>query len=98
MIVVAKIKVKSGCEGEAEDAFRKQIDFVTRDEPRTLIYLLHRGRKDPSTFLFYEKYADADAFDRHGKSSAIQELFKTLTPLLEGAPSIELYDELGGKR
>jgi (4S)-4-hydroxy-5-phosphonooxypentane-2,3-dione isomerase len=98
MIVIAKIKVKSGYEGEAEAAFRKQIDFVTREEPRTLIYLLHRSRKDPSTFLFYEKYADGDAFDRHGKSSGIQELFKTLTPLLEGAPAIELYDELGGKR
>jgi quinol monooxygenase YgiN len=94
MVVVAKIKVKAGREAEAEAAFRKQIDYVTREERGTLLYLLHRGRKDRCTFLFYEKYADADAFDRHGKTSAIQELFRVLQPLLDGAPSIELYDEL----
>jgi|SRR6266542_2621996 len=97
MVVVAKIKVKQGHEAEAEAAFRKQIDFVTREEPGTLLYLLHRGRKQGNAFLFYEKYADADAFDRHGKTSAIQALFKTLQGLLDGPPSIELYDELGGK-
>ena len=51
-------------------------------------------QKDRCTFLFYEKYADANAFDRHGKTSAIQELFRVLQPLLDGAPSIELYDEV----
>lgn len=98
MIVVAKIKVKKGREAEAEAAFRKQIDFVTREEPDTLLYVMHRGRKDASTFLFYEQYRDAAAFDRHGKSAAMQELFKTLSPLLDGAPAIELYDEVAGKR
>jgi len=97
MVVVAKIKIKAGREKEGEAAFRKQIDYVTREEPGTKVYLLHRGRKDPSTFLFYERYVDAEAFDRHGKTAAIQELFRTLQPLLDGAPSIELFDELGGK-
>lgn len=97
MIVIAKLKVKAGREAEAEAAFRTQIDFVTREEPGTLVYRLHRSRRDSSTFLFYERYVDAAAFDRHGKSTAMQVLFKTLTPLLDGAPSIELYDELGGK-
>jgi quinol monooxygenase YgiN len=97
MVVVAKIKVKPGHETEAETAFRTQIDFVTREEPGTLLYVLHRGRKQRSTFLFYEKYADAEAFDRHGKTSAIQALFKAIQGLLDGPPAIELYDELGGK-
>jgi quinol monooxygenase YgiN len=98
MVVVAKIKVKAGSEAQAESAFRKQIDFVIREEPSTLEYRMHRGRKDATTFLFFETYADAAAFDRHGKSSAMQELFRTLTPILDGAPQIELYEELGGKR
>jgi quinol monooxygenase YgiN len=97
MVVVAKLKVQTGREAEAEAAFRKQIDYVKREEPGTLAYLLHRGRKDGATFLFYERYIDPAAFDRHGKSAAIQELFRTLQPLLDGAPVIELYDELGGK-
>lgn len=98
MIVVAKIRVKPGKEADAERAFRKQIEFVEQSEPGTLKYLLHRSRKDGATFLFYEEYADAAAFDRHGKSSGMQELFAALTPLLDGAPAIELYDEIGGKK
>ncbi len=97
MVVVAKIRVKAGREAEAEAAFRKQIDHVTREEPGTLVYSMHRARKDPATFLFYERYVDDAAFDRHGKSSAMQALFKALTPILDGPPAIDLYDEMGGK-
>jgi quinol monooxygenase YgiN len=97
MVVVAKLKVKAGCEAEAEAALRKHIDYVKREEPGTLVYLLHRGRKDAGTFLFYERYADSEAFDRHGKTAAIQRLFRTLQPLFDGAPVIELYEGLGGK-
>ena len=98
MHVIARIKVKSGKEGEAEEAFRKQIDYVIREEPGTLEYVMHRLKKDPTVFLFYEHYADAAAFDRHGKSAAMQELFGKLQGLLEGPPVIEIFEELAGKR
>lgn len=98
MIVAAKIKVQAGKEQDAERAFRKHVDFVTREEPGTLLYVLHRSRKDPTTFFFYERYADAAAFDRHGKSAAMQGLFSTLSPILDGPPAIELYDEIAAKR
>jgi quinol monooxygenase YgiN len=94
--VVARVKVRSGSEQAAEAAFRRHIDHVRREEPQTLVYVMHRSRKDPTTFLFYERYADAAAFDRHGKSAAMQGLFRELTPLLDGAPAIELYDEVDG--
>src|ERR1041384_1960704 len=98
MVVVAKIKVQKGKEAEAEQAFRKQIDYVTREEPGTTAYVLHRARKDPAVFLFYEKYTDAQAFDRHGKSAAMQDLFKVLSPILDGPPAIDTYEEIGGKK
>jgi quinol monooxygenase YgiN len=98
MVVIARVKVRPGKEAEAEAALRKQIDFVIREEPGTLCYVLHRSRKEPSTFVFYEKYVDGAAFDRHGKSSSMQELFKTLQPLLDGAPVIDLFDEVVGKQ
>ena len=96
--VIARVKVRAGSESAAEAAFRRHLERVRRDEPGTLAYLLHRSRKDPTLFLFYERYADAPAFDRHGKSAAMQSLFRELTPLLDGAPAIELCDELDGKR
>jgi quinol monooxygenase YgiN len=96
--VIARVKVRAGREAEAEAAFRRHVEHVRREEPGTLVYLFHRSRKDPTLFLFYERYADAPAFDRHGKSAAMQSLFRELTPLLDGAPVIELCDELDGKR
>ena len=98
MNVVARIKVKAGTEDEAEAAFRKQIDYVTREEPGTLEYVMHRLKKDPTVFLFYERYADAAAFDKHGKSPAMQELFGKLQSILAGPPVIEIFEELAGKR
>ena len=96
--VFARVKVRSGSEGAAEAAFRRHVEHVRREEPGTLVYVMHRSRKDPTIFAFYERYEDAAAFDRHGKSAAMQSLFRELTPLLDGAPAIELCDELDGKR
>ena len=96
--VVARVKVRAGSEAAAEAAFRKHVEHVRRDEPGTLVYLMHRSRKDPTIFAFYERYEDAAAFDRHGKSAAMQSLFRELTPMLDGPPAIELYDEIACKR
>jgi quinol monooxygenase YgiN len=96
--VVARLKVRSGQEPAAETLFRRHIEYVRREEPGTLVYVFHRSRKDPTSFLFYERYEDAAAFDRHGKSAAMQSLFRELTPLLDGPPAIDLYDEIDGKR
>lgn len=98
MIVVAKVKARSGSEAQLEALFRRHIEHVRREEPGTLVYVLHRSRKDPTTFVFYERYEDAAAFDRHGKSAAMQALYRDLTPLLDGPPTIDLLDEIDGKR
>lgn len=97
MVVVATVKVRSGSEAAAEALFRRHIDSVRRDEPGTLVYALQRARKESRTFLFYEKYTDGAAFDRHGKSAAMQALYRELTPLLDGPPTIEFYDEIDAK-
>lgn len=97
MIVVATVRIRSGSEAAAEALFRRHIDYVRREEPETLVYAMQRARKEPRTLLFYEKYASGAAFDRHGKSAAMQALYRELTPLLDGPPSIEFYDEVDAK-
>ena len=95
MIVIAKLKSKSGSETEMENALKDMVKKVA-EEKGTLVYTLHRSKEDPRTFLFYEKYADEDAFSLHSQTPYFKELFNTLGPLLEGAPSIEMYDEVAG--
>ena len=98
LTIVAKMKIKAGKEGDAEAALRDMIAYVGRSEPGTLRYALHRSVGDPTQLLMYEQYADQSAVDEHGTSERIQHLFATLAPLLDGQPSIEMYDEVAGKK
>jgi len=93
MIVVAKLKAKSGEEEKMEKALVDIIPKVEQEEG-TLTYTLHKSQKDPTVFLFYEKYADKEALKFHSATPYFTELFGTLSPLLDGAPEIEMYDEV----
>jgi len=95
MIVVAKIKAKSGEEEKMEKAFLDIMPKVEQEEG-TLVYTLHRSQKDPTVFLFYEKYKDKGALKEHSSTPHFQELFGILGPLLDGNPEIEMYDEIKG--
>lgn len=93
MVVVARLKAR---EGKAEEmaAVLKGLIPSVRDEKGTLVYTLNRHQQDPSVFLFYEKYADAEALVAHSSTDYFKQTFKELKPLLSEPPVIELYDEL----
>ena len=93
MIVVAKIKAKSGEESKMADALQAMVSKVEKEEG-TLIYTLHQAQNDPTQFLFYEKYTDGQALKAHSSTPYFKELFGLLQPLLDGAPEIEMYNEI----
>ena len=93
MIVIAKLKAKSGEESKMADALRAMVSKVEKEEG-TLVYTLHQAQNDPTQFLFYEKYADGEALKAHSSTPYFKELFGTLKPLLDGAPEIEMYTEI----
>jgi quinol monooxygenase YgiN len=93
MIVVAKLKARSGEESKMADALKAMVPRVEQEEG-TLVYTLHQAQKDPTQFLFYEKYTDAQALKAHSTTPYFKELFGALAPLLDGAPEIEMYDEI----
>jgi len=97
MIVVARLKAKNGKEEEMEKAFRGMVGKVEKEEG-TLVYTLHRSQKDPSVFLLYEKYKDKDALSHHSSTPYFKELLGLLGPLFEGAPEIEMYDEIASMK
>jgi len=98
LTIVAKMKIQSGKQGDAERALTEMIEYVRASEPGTVRYTLHRAIGDPTTLLMYEQYADQAAVDTHGTSARIQQLFATLGPLLDGQPGIEMYTEVAGKK
>ncbi len=93
MIVVAKLKARSGEASKMADALRAMVSKVEKEEG-TLVYTLHQAQNDPTQFLFYEKYADGEALKAHSSTPYFKELFGTLKPLLNGAPEIEMYTEI----
>jgi len=93
MVVVAKLKAKKGDEAKMEESLRDMVLKVQQEEG-TLAYTLHRSQKDPTQFLFYEKYRDGQALKDHSATPYFKELFATIGPLLDGAPQIEMYDEI----
>jgi len=93
MIVVAKLKARSGEASKMADALRAMVSKVEKEEG-TLVYTLHQAQNDPTQFLFYEKYADGEALKAHSSTPYFKELFGTLKPLLDGAPEIEMYTEI----
>ena len=97
MVIIAKLKAQSGKEGEMETALRDMIPKVEQEEG-TIAYSLHRAQNDPTLFLFYEKYRDKAAFEYHSATPYLKELFTTIGPLMEGKPTVEMYDELAAKK
>jgi quinol monooxygenase YgiN len=92
LTVVAVMNAKEGKEKEMQEAIEALVDKV-RSEEGTLMYAANRGRKAPGRFLFYEKYRDKDAFKAHGATAYFGEFFGKVAPLLDGEPSIEIYEE-----
>ncbi|MBW1988813.1 MAG: antibiotic biosynthesis monooxygenase [Deltaproteobacteria bacterium] len=94
--VLALIKAKPGKEGEMESALTAFVDKVA-EEPGTLRYVVHKDLSDPTRFMVYESYADEDAFAAHSKSPHMAELFGKMAGLLDGEPSISMYEAVAEK-
>jgi quinol monooxygenase YgiN len=98
MIVIATLKVQPGKEDDFIAAAKKMIDYVNANEPGTTTYPLNRSQADPTTFVFYEVYADQAAFAAHGGSPAMAEFFGAAGTLLAGRPDIAMFEEIAAKR
>jgi len=96
--IVAKLKVKAGSEGAFQAEMEKMIAHVKANEPGTLTYLLYRAAADPTQFVVYENYVDAEAMATHSGSDAMMAFFGASGGLFEGRPEIGLYEEVGGKK
>jgi len=93
MIVIAKLKAKKGSEQELEKALKDMVAKVASEEG-TLAYTLHRSMGEGTEFLIYEKYRDQQAFTIHSETAHFKELMGVTAPLLDGPPSVELFEEL----
>ncbi len=90
--VIANLKVKDDKVDEAKEFFAKLAKETLEAEEGTLAYVAHQRKDDPTTFVFYEKYADDAAFARHGEN--LGKHGKAFGAVLAGAPEIIFLEEV----
>lgn len=87
--IVATLKANPGKEEELKAVLTEMIGNVKEKEAgKALIYSLHTTDSDPSSFVFYEMYADAEASEAHGKTEHMANMGGKLRGLLAGRPEI----------
>ena len=96
--IVAKLKVKAGSEAAFQAEMEKMIAHVKANEPGTVTYMLYRAAGDPTQFVVYENYTDAEAMSAHSSSEPMMQFFTAVGGLFDGRPEIGVYEEVGGKR
>jgi quinol monooxygenase YgiN len=90
--VIATIKVKEDKVEEARSFLKNLAEETLANEPGTLAYTPHQHKEDPTTFTFYEKYENDEAFAIHGKNLASKNA--EFAELLAGRPEITFVEEL----
>ncbi len=94
MIVVAAVLKAADDKGDdLEQEFRKLMPKVM-DDPGTVAYVVHRGMDDPTTFLVYEKYENAEALQAHSSTEHFKEFSRAVSTLLAARPEVTLYRQL----
>ncbi|MEB6335595.1 putative quinol monooxygenase [Serratia rhizosphaerae] len=69
--VVATLQAKAECIDDVNEAVH-QIINASRQELGNLQYDLHRELDKPGTFVFFERWASAEALDKHNATEHFQ--------------------------
>ena len=95
--IVAKLQAAPGKEQELRAILTEMVGNVKAKEAgKVTSYSLHTSDADPTLFLFYEQYADADALTAHGTTDHMKAMGAQLGGLLAGRPVIERYTQIAG--
>jgi quinol monooxygenase YgiN len=89
--VIARLTIKK----EAVDnfvQFAQRIVTETRKETGCISYILYKNSfGQEAQFIFYEEYKDQAALDFHNKSEHLKQFLTQITPILAGAPIVEVF-------
>lgn len=94
---LVRLQAVAGQENEVEQALKTMVAAVKASEAGPVVaYSLHRLESDPTTFLFYEQYADDAAMAAHGKTEHMAALGAALRGNLAGRMAVERVTFLAG--
>ena len=93
--IVAKLQAVAGKQDELKAVLSEMVGKVKEHEAGAVpVYSLHVANDDPTMFLFYETYRDADAATAHNTTDHMKAMGGALAGLLAGRPVIERYTRI----
>ena len=93
--VVAKLQAVTGKEDQLRAVLTEMVGNVKKHEAgKVPTYSLHTSDADPTLFLFYEQYADAEGLAAHSQTDHMKAMGASLGGLLTGRPVIERYTRI----
>ena len=93
--VVAKLQAAPGKEDQLRAVLTDMVANVKKHEAgKVPTYTLHVSDSDPTVFMFYEQYADAEAFAAHSQTDHMKVMGAQLAGLLGGRPIIERFSSI----
>jgi quinol monooxygenase YgiN len=88
--LVVRFDIRDEQSAEKFDALTAEaVAHITAREPGTLVYATHTVEGEPLARVFYELYADRDAFQAHEEAGHVKEFHARKNPLLVGEPRVE---------
>lgn len=85
IVVLARLRVKSGSESEFVQVARKLAELSCAEEGSRGYELLREGEK---CYSFLERYVDTEAVEMHRKSEHYRTLGRQLGEFMEGKPEV----------
>ncbi len=90
--VVATIKIQDGKNAEFEAAATEMMGLVKAHEPGNKLYQFCKSKKEATTYVVMEIYADQSALETHGKSDHYRAFGGKIGGLLAGRPDVQFFD------
>jgi quinol monooxygenase YgiN len=88
--LVVRFDIRDEKAAQEFDALTAQaVAEITANEPGTLVYATHTVEGDPLARVFYEVYADRDAFHTHEIAEHVRTFHRKKNPLLVGEHRVE---------
>lgn len=82
LTVFARFKAKQGQAERLGDALRHLVP-LTRQEPGSIAYILHRDNADSRVWIVYETWKSSEDLDAHFRQPYMQELLAAVPDLVD---------------